>query len=104
MRSKIGEKKMKNINSYLLSLIFLLTSASLFARQYPPGEGDGAWVKYRYTVGVKDQNNNPKANVKVRLVATYTVYQSGYPTTHTVYKDQYTNSYDYPEIWVDMTP
>ena len=95
---------MKNINFYLLSLIFLLTSVSLFARQYPPGEGgNGVWVRYRYSVNVNDQNNNPKANVKVRLVASYDVYQG--VITKYVYKTGYTNSYGYIalEIWVNVT-
>jgi len=96
---------MKNINFYLLSLIILLTSVSLFARQYPPGEGgNGVWVRYRYSVTVNDQNNTPKANVKVRLVASYYLY-SGNGNTNYVYKTGHTNSYGYValEIWVDIT-
>ncbi len=98
---------MKTIVDYLCIVLMLIIINQAFAREYPPGSGgQGTWVVYRYSVDVKDPNDNPVSNVSVRMTAFYSFYLGGgqYYNGVKVVSGQ-TNSYGHVllEGWVEVT-
>lgn len=99
---------MKTIVNYLgIVLMLLIIINQTFAREYPPGSGgQGTWMVFRYTVDVKDPNNNPVSNVAVRLTVFYTLYLGGgniESRVEIVNGQTDSNGHVFLEAWADVT-
>ncbi len=96
---------MKSFPLIILTFMGILFTFQLsWGRWGPPG-GDVDWVRFKYTVTVKDTANNPLNGVSLRMTSYYYLREQGEWNAHFVSESGFSNSAGTAELekWVDVT-